>query len=45
MRTKDLWKPFIYEQLTTAMVTDIVVDKYAVCVKKERWHSRTFTSW
>ena len=31
---KDLWKPFINEELTTAVEPDIVVDKYAVCVKK-----------
>ena len=31
---KDLWKPFINEKLTTAMEPDNVVDKYAVCVKK-----------
>ena len=31
---KDLWKPFINEELTTAMEPDNVVDKYAVCVKK-----------
>ena len=31
---KDLWKPFINEELTTAMKPHNVVDKYAVCVKK-----------
>ena len=31
---KDLWKPFINAELTTAMEPDNVVDKYAVCVKK-----------
>ena len=31
---KDLWKSFINEELTTAMVPDNAVDKYAVCVKK-----------
>ena len=31
---KDLWKPFINEELTTAMEPDNVVDKHAVCVKK-----------
>ena len=31
---KDLWKPFITEELTTAMEPDNVVDKYAVCVKE-----------
>ena len=31
---KDLWKPFINEELTTAMKLHNVVDKYAVCVKK-----------
>ena len=31
---KDLWKPFTNEELTTAMEPDNVVDKYAVCVKK-----------
>ena len=31
---KDLQKPFINEELTTAMELDNVVDKYAVCVKK-----------
>ena len=31
---KDLWEPFINEELTTAMESDNVVDKYAVCVKK-----------
>ena len=31
---KDLWKPFINEELTTAVEPDNVVDKYAVCVKK-----------
>ena len=31
---KDLWKPFINEELTTAMEPDNVVYKYAVCVKK-----------
>ena len=31
---KDLWKPFINEELTTAMELDNVIDKYAVCVKK-----------
>ena len=30
----DLWKPFINEELTTAMEPKNVVDKYAVCVKK-----------
>ena len=30
----DLWKPFINEGLTTAMEPNNVVDKYAVCVKK-----------
>ena len=29
---KDLWKPFINEELTTAMEPDNVVDKYAVCI-------------
>ena len=28
----DLWKPFINEELTTAMEPNNVVDKYAVCV-------------
>ena len=32
---KDLWKPFINEELTTEMEPDNVVDKYAVCVKKK----------
>ena len=32
---KDLWKPFINKELTTAMEPDNVVDKYAVCVKKK----------
>ena len=41
---KDLWKPFINEELTTAMEPDNVVGKYAVC-KKEQCHSRAFTSW
>ena len=31
---KELWKPVINDQLTTAMEPDNVVDKYAVCVKK-----------
>ena len=31
---KDLWKPFINEELAIAMEPDNVVDKYAVCVKK-----------
>ena len=31
---KDLWKPCINEELTTAMEPDNVVDKYAVCVMK-----------
>ena len=31
---KDLWKPFINAELTTAMEPDNVVDKYVVCVKK-----------
>ena len=31
---KGLWKPFINEELTTAMEPDNVIDKYAVCVKK-----------
>ena len=31
---KDLWKLFINEELTTAMKPHNVVDKYAVCVKK-----------
>ena len=31
---KDLWKPFINEELTTAMKPDNVVDNYAVYVKK-----------
>ena len=31
---KDIWKPFINEELTTAMEPGNVVDKYAVCVKK-----------
>ena len=31
---KDLWKPFINEELTTAMKPHNVVDKYTVCVKK-----------
>ena len=31
---KDLWKPFINEELTTAMEPDNAVGKYAVCVKK-----------
>ena len=29
-----IWKPFINEELTTAMEPDNVVDKYAVCVTK-----------
>ena len=41
----DIWKPFINEQLTTALDLDNVVDKYAVCAKKKRCHSRIFTSW
>ena len=36
---KDLWKQFINEELTTAMEPDNVVDKYAVCVRKERCQS------
>ena len=31
---KNLWKPFVNEELTTAIEPDNVVDKYAVCVKK-----------
>ena len=31
---KDLWKPFINEELTTVMKPDNAVDKYPVCVKK-----------
>ena len=31
---KDLWKPFRNKELTTAMKPDNVVDRYAVCVKK-----------
>ena len=31
---KDLWKLFINEGLSTAMVSDKVADKYAVCVEK-----------
>ena len=31
---KDIWKPFINEELTTAMEPDNVFDKYAVCVKR-----------
>ena len=30
----DVWKPFINEELTIAMQPGNVVDKYAVCVKK-----------
>ena len=33
--SKDLWKSFKNKQLTTAMEKDNVVDKYAVCVKKD----------
>ena len=31
---KDLWIPFINEELTTTMEPDNFVDKHAVCVKK-----------
>ena len=31
---KDLWKTFANKELTTAMEPNNVVDKYAVCVKK-----------
>ena len=33
---KDLWKPFINEELTTEMEPNNVADKYAVCVKKNK---------
>ena len=32
---KGIWKPFINEELTTAMEPDNVIEKYAVCVKKD----------
>ena len=31
---KDLWKTFANKELTTVMEPNNVVDKYAVCVKK-----------
>ena len=31
---KNLWKPFINEELTATMEPDNFVDKHAVCVKK-----------
>ena len=33
---KELWKPFINEELTTAIQPDNVVDKYAVFIKKNK---------
>ena len=32
---KNMWKPTVSEELEIEMVTDNVVDKYAVCVKKK----------
>ena len=40
---KDLWKPCLSEELTTALELDNDVDKYTLWCKKERCHSRTFT--
>ena len=42
---KNIWKPTVNVELETKMEFDNVMDKYAVCVKKEHLHSMTFTSW